>query len=171
MSALSLLVAYLLLPQGALCATPSNAPMKSPSSTSFGTIDYSCLHTNNWLVNKAGTRNSYLGSLTELQSMIYSSTGYMTVTTGGIPKYTHSFTTSEGSALNSRPHSAYDFTTGRTTASIGTALEFGSNIGYGCSSAQGCFNKQTTVCSLGWWPPGNQILFNLYHDKNIIMFF
>lgn len=72
------------------------------------------------------------------------SAGKWSTTTLRIPKYTHTFTSSDVSALNSRPKRTTDFASnGVTTAIADTSYVFGSNIGY-----------VTTSCSLGYWPPG-----------------
>jgi hypothetical protein len=72
------------------------------------------------------------------------------VTTGwnvkytGIPKYDHTFTTSEITGLNSRPKKSSDFrSNSATTAVAGDFIAFGEDINYSQSQ-----------CSAGYWPPG-----------------
>jgi hypothetical protein len=104
--------------------------------------DYSCLHSDSWLLNRNSETNSYFSSTTEVSSSSRSSDTWST-TTKQIPKYNKLFSASDISALNSRPKASTDFITGSTTAVAGSAYQFGANIGY-----------KTQSCSKGYWPPG-----------------
>lgn len=104
--------------------------------------DYSCLHAGSWLYNSNSDYSSLFSSNTDITTSIRSS-GVWSTTTKQIPKYDHTFTTSDITTLNSRPKASTDFTTGSTTAVAGTTYSFGTNIGY-----------KTTSCAKGYWPPG-----------------
>ena len=77
-----------------------------------GLIDYSCLHSNNWRVNRNGHTNSqFSSSKTEITtSSPYNSNTQWIVTYTGIANYDRTFTTADISALNSRPKASTDFT-------------------------------------------------------------
>ena len=105
-------------------------------------VDYSCLHSQSWLVNLDNDYNSYFSSSTDMTTSMLSS-GKWSTTTNRIPKYNHLFTSTDISSLNSRPKASTDFPTGSTTVVAGTTYTFGSNIGY-----------KTQSCVRGYWPPG-----------------
>jgi hypothetical protein len=106
------------------------------------TTDYSCLHSGSWLLNTASDTSSYFSTTTDITSSSRSS-GTWSTTTNQIPKYNKLFSSSDISALNSRPKAATDFVTGSTTAVAGNTYQFGASIGY-----------KTQSCSKGYWPPG-----------------
>jgi hypothetical protein len=106
------------------------------------TTDYSCLHSGSWLVNKDSATSSYFSTTTDVTSSSLSS-GVWSTTTNQIPKYNKLFSSSDISALNSRPKATTDFVSGSTTAVAGNNYQFGANIGY-----------KTQSCSKGYWPPG-----------------
>ena len=125
------------------------------TATAANSVDYSCTHAGSWLMNN-GDYSTIFGALTDMltsekttdtgwQVDTYSSTANCwAVTTNRIPRYGHTFSQSEVSALNSRPKKATDFKkNSQTTAEVGTYYDFGANIGY-----------KTTSCIRGWWPPG-----------------
>jgi len=108
-------------------------------------VDYSCLHSAAWQLN-ANNNNDYsltFSANTEITSSGSSGSTSWTIVFNQIPYYYYNFTKSVISALNSRPKASTDFTTGRTTATLNSLYQFGSNIGY-----------VSSPCNLGYWPPG-----------------
>lgn len=108
----------------------------------YASVDYSCVHSDNWRVNTNGHYNSYLSTSTDV-TLSELTTDTWTATFPGIPNYDHYITESEIETLNSRPLASRDFPTGQTTAVAGEYIEYGENIGY-----------VTASCNLGYWPPG-----------------
>jgi hypothetical protein len=113
-----------------------------PLGASSSTTDYSCLHSGAWLLNSNSDTSSYFSTTTDVTSSSRS-TGTWSTTTNQIPKYNKLFSSSDISALNSRPKASTDFVSGSTTAVAGTTYQFGASIGY-----------KTQSCSKGYWPPG-----------------
>ena len=128
--------------------------------------DYSCYHAGSWIENTNLYYSSIFSAYTDILTSNYIPTsaaakptaaptrspaggGISPLSTGwkvtfkGIPNYDHTITSSEISALTSRPRASTDFVSGSTTASTGDFVAFGQNIGYSTSS-----------CSKGFWPPG-----------------
>jgi hypothetical protein len=106
---------------------PTPAPTPTPTSaTPLGEVDYACLHQDSWLVNTDGHYNHILLSTTDITTSEYNSTsGKWVVEFPDVPNYDHNFTTSEVSALNSRPRAkSFDFTSGVST-DITLKLQFG----------------------------------------------
>ncbi len=108
-------------------------------------IDYSCVHSSAWKLNKNGNTNSLYSATTDVSSSAMSSNDLTwSVTATRIPDYTHPFTSGEILTLNTRPKASTDFTSGKTTAVAGGISTFGANIGYKTSPPG---------CSQGYWPP------------------
>jgi hypothetical protein len=113
----------------------------------LGLIDYSCLHSTSWVINNDNHTNAYFShTATDIATSAYSSSKNKWEATGKrIPNYDHKFSSTEITTLNSRPAASVDFTSGATTASVGSSIVFGQSIGYKYTSGG---------CAMGYWPPG-----------------
>jgi hypothetical protein len=111
LQAASLLAAVLMFSSRASAKT--RPPTNMPTSAPLGEVDYACLHQDSWLVNTDGHYNHILLSTTDITTSEYNSTsGKWVVEFPDVPNYDHNFTTSEISALNSRPKASMDFDSG-----------------------------------------------------------
>ena len=82
--------------------------------------DYSCVHSNSWIVNTAGSINSNINGnpRIDITSSAYDGSGNWRITFTGITDYPKKITTKDIQQLNS--HSSSDFTNG--LPNIGKAL-------------------------------------------------
>jgi hypothetical protein len=108
-------------------------------------IDYSCLHSNSWLVNTNSHYNFVFSSSTDITSSAYSSsTSKWSAVSTGIPNYDRTFTAADISTLNARPLAGTEFRSdSKTTAVAGSSYVYGADLNY-----------KTTRCVTGYWPPG-----------------
>lgn len=122
-----------------------------------------------WLFNTS-TRSQHIfetGSSTGVLVNVQSATAttvsgrdYVRVQASGIPDYNVTLSSADIAALNSRPRAASDFRTGSTTASPGSTVAFGEDIGY--SSNTSCQQNG----GYGYWPPGPECPENVSHDSH-----
>ena len=92
------------------------------------------------------------GALFDVQSALevtIDGVGYVEVQTQGIPKFDVEITQDILDELNNRPRLANDFSSGVTTATLGSTVVFGDDIGYN-SNTENC----STTGGFGYWPPG-----------------
>ena len=71
-------------------------------------VDYSCLHQDNWLVNKDGHYNFIFSSPTDVISASMNDLQFE-VTSKGVPHYDRVFTSSDIDQLDSRPNAHEEF--------------------------------------------------------------
>jgi hypothetical protein len=122
--------------------TSSTSSSYVVSTTPTSSVDYQCLHKNNWIIESH--YNSIFKTMTGPQSLTYSaSQEQSTVAFSSIVNYERAFTAADIAELNSRPSASTDFKSGATTAVAGHTYEFGANIGY-----------LSDACALGYWPAG-----------------
>lgn len=105
-------------------------------------VDYSCLHSESWLLNQDNDYSDIFEASTDISSSKLQSDQW-SVSFNRVPKYNHLFTDEDISGLNNRPRAATDFKNGATSAVAGETYGFGADIGY-----------QSDHCTLGYWPTG-----------------
>lgn len=87
---------------------------------------------------------------------------YVLMKATGIPNYRVEATQELITALNSRPKAADgDFASNETTATLGSTINFGQDIGYNNHSGQNCTANE----GYGYWPPGPVCPENMNHEK------
>lgn len=112
-----------------------------------------------WIINTteratfiAESSGSSQGALYDVQSAVevtIDGVDYVEVQTQGIPKFDVEITQDVLDDLNNRPRLANDFGSGVTTATLGSTVEFGQDIGYN-STTENC----NDTGGFGYWPPG-----------------
>ncbi|HCH63240.1 MAG TPA: hypothetical protein DFR83_10575, partial [Deltaproteobacteria bacterium] len=92
-------------------------------------------------------------NLVDVQSVSVTSadgSDYISITSGGVPSYTISFTAEMIAALEARPNASTDFAGAGPTVSVGDTVDFGADIGF---NSTGCTRGETDE-GAGFWPPG-----------------
>lgn len=112
-----------------------------------------------WIINNTEVSAVLLedgaGILTNVQSAVEATVDqvdYVRVQATGIPDYQVTMTQEHIDDLNNRPKASTDFRgmTSTTLAEVGDVIDFGEDIGYKNTPAQGC----VTDAGMGYWPPG-----------------
>ena len=112
-----------------------------------------------WIINtteRSGfideSNGSSQGALYDVQSAVevtIDGVDYVEIQTQGIPQYDVEITQDILDDLNDRPRLTNDFSSGVTTATLGSTVAFGQDIGYN-SNTENC----STTGGFGYWPPG-----------------
>lgn len=137
-------------------ATTSDSVTISVINTTDDTVDV----TQNWVLNTTSERSSNIfesstsasGVLYDVQSVqavTIDNVDYVEIQASGIPKYDVEITQDILDELDARPRQNNDFVSGSTTATLGSTVEFGEDIGYD-SSNDNC----NDTGGFGYWPPG-----------------
>ena len=112
-----------------------------------------------WIINtteRSGiideSNGSSQGALYDVQSALevtIDGVDYVEIQTQGIPQFDVEITQDILDDLNDRPRLTNDFSSGVTTANLGSIVAFGQDIGYN-SNTENC----STTGGFGYWPPG-----------------
>lgn len=137
----------------------SDGTTTSSDTVSIQVRDPNATNVADWIINtseratfidESGTSSE--GALYDVQSALevtIDGIQYVEVQTQGIPKFDVEITQDILDKLNDRPRLTNDFSSGVTTATLGSIVEFGEDIGYN-SNTENC----STTGGFGYWPPG-----------------